>query len=43
MTARAFIGTDPEAFRVARHSLPGSRNSLIECEHPIGRDSILSS
>jgi hypothetical protein len=28
MTARAFIGTKPEAFRVARHSLPGSRNSL---------------
>ena len=42
MTARAFIGTDPEAFRVARHSLPGPRNYLIECEHPIGRDSILS-
>jgi hypothetical protein len=42
MTARAFIGTNPEAFRVARHSLASPRNSLIEREHPIGRDSILS-
>ena len=42
MAARAFIGTNPEAFRVARHSIPGPRNYLIESEHPIGRDSILS-
>jgi hypothetical protein len=28
MTARAFIRTDPEAFRFARHSLPGSQKLL---------------
>jgi len=38
MTGRAFIGTNPEAFRVVRHSLASPRNSLVECEHPIGRD-----
>jgi len=26
----------------AHHSPANPRNSLIECEHPIGRDSILS-
>jgi len=42
MTGRAFIGTNPEAFRVVRHSLASPRNSLVECEHPIGRDLTLS-
>jgi len=34
MISRALIGTNPEAFRVARHSLPGPRNDLIESERP---------
>jgi len=39
MTARAFIGTNSEAFRVARRSIPGPRDYLLECEHPSGWNS----
>jgi len=42
MAARAFIGTNPEASELPVIRSPGSRDYLLEREHPSGRDSILA-